>query len=92
MSQIILYMCHLVQLKIQITKPISRSFSETQNIKIDNTKDWMPPNQRTVLEAAKLMHQQDVGDIVVMDGIEAKGIVTEIPFLSLKSHYLYFLK
>jgi CBS domain-containing protein len=32
---------------------------------------------RTVLEAAKLMHQQDVGDLVVMDGVEAKGIVTE---------------
>jgi len=33
--------------------------------------------KRTVLEAAKLMHQQDVGDLVVMDGVEAKGIVTE---------------
>jgi len=33
--------------------------------------------QRTVLEAAKLMHQQDVGDIVVMEGNVAKGIVTE---------------
>ncbi|MGD0645206.1 MAG: CBS domain-containing protein [Candidatus Bathyarchaeia archaeon] len=33
--------------------------------------------QGTVLEAAKLMHQQDVGDLVVMDGIVAKGIVTE---------------
>jgi CBS domain-containing protein len=32
---------------------------------------------RTVLEAAKLMHQQDVGDIVVMEGLVAKGIVTE---------------
>ncbi|MGD0449901.1 MAG: CBS domain-containing protein [Candidatus Bathyarchaeia archaeon] len=32
---------------------------------------------RNVLEAAKLMHQQDVGDLVVMDGVEAKGIVTE---------------
>jgi len=31
----------------------------------------------TVLEAAKLMHQQDVGDLVVMDGGAAKGIVTE---------------
>ena len=31
----------------------------------------------TVLEAAKLMHHQDVGDLVVMDGVEAKGIVTE---------------
>jgi len=46
-------------------------------------RDFMTPNvitiacDRTVLEAAKLMHQQDVGDLVVMDGIEAKGIVTE---------------
>ncbi|MGA2682819.1 MAG: CBS domain-containing protein [Candidatus Bathyarchaeia archaeon] len=31
----------------------------------------------TVLQAAKLMHQQDVGDLVVMDGVVAKGIVTE---------------
>jgi len=23
------------------------------------------------------MHNQDVGDLVVMDGVEAKGIVTE---------------
>ena len=46
-------------------------------------KDFMTTNvitinvKRTVLEAAKLMHQQDVGDLVVMDGVEAKGIVTE---------------
>jgi CBS domain-containing protein len=46
-------------------------------------KDFMTTNvitidvKRTVLEAAKLMHQQDVGDLVVMDGSEAKGIVTE---------------
>ena len=46
-------------------------------------KDFMSTNvitidiRRTVLEAAKLMHQQDVGDLVVMDGVEAKGIVTE---------------
>ncbi|MGA2386301.1 MAG: CBS domain-containing protein [Candidatus Bathyarchaeia archaeon] len=33
--------------------------------------------QGTVLQAAKLMHQQDVGDLVVMDGVVAKGIVTE---------------
>jgi CBS domain-containing protein len=33
--------------------------------------------QDTVLYAAKLMHQQDVGDLVVMDGVIAKGIVTE---------------
>ena len=31
----------------------------------------------TVLEAAKLMHQQNVGDLVVMDGGVVKGIVTE---------------
>ena len=31
----------------------------------------------TVLYAAKLMHQQDVGDLVVMEGVVAKGIVTE---------------
>ena len=46
-------------------------------------KDFMTTNvitvnfQSTVLEAAKLMHQQDVGDLVVMDGVVAKGIVTE---------------
>jgi CBS domain-containing protein len=46
-------------------------------------KDFMTNNvitievNRNVLEAAKLMHQQDVGDLVVMDGVEAKGIVTE---------------
>ena len=31
----------------------------------------------TVFEAATLMHKQDVGDLVVMDGVVAKGIVTE---------------
>ena len=31
----------------------------------------------TVLEAAKLMHQQNVGDLVVMDGGVVNGIVTE---------------
>jgi CBS domain-containing protein len=46
-------------------------------------RDFMSKNvitidaQGTVLEAAKLMHQQDVGDLVVMEGIVAKGIVTE---------------
>jgi CBS domain-containing protein len=46
-------------------------------------KDFMTTNvitidvQGTVLQAAKLMHQQDVGDLVVMDGVVAKGIVTE---------------
>ena len=46
-------------------------------------KDFMATNvitidiQETVLEAAKLMHNQDVGDLVVMEGVEAKGIVTE---------------
>ena len=33
--------------------------------------------QATVLEAAILMHKQDVGDLVVMDGVKAQGIVTE---------------
>ena len=33
--------------------------------------------QKTVLDAAKLMHQQDVGDLVVMEGNMPKGIVTE---------------
>jgi CBS domain-containing protein len=46
-------------------------------------KDFMTTNvitidaNRTVLEAAKLMHQQDVGDLVVIEGVESKGIVTE---------------
>ena len=46
-------------------------------------KDFMTTNvitidiQRTVLEAAKLMHQQDVGDLVVMEGVETRGIITE---------------
>jgi CBS domain-containing protein len=46
-------------------------------------KDFMTTNvitidaQRTVLDAAKLMHQQDVGDLVVMEGNEPRGIVTE---------------
>ncbi len=46
-------------------------------------KDFMTTNvitidaKCTVFEAAKLMHQQDVGDLVVMEGVEAKGIVTE---------------
>jgi len=46
-------------------------------------KDFMSTNvitidvHRTVLEAAKLMHQQDKGDLVVMDDSVAKGIVTE---------------
>ena len=31
----------------------------------------------TVQAAAMLMHNQDVGDLVVMDGIKAEGIVTE---------------
>jgi CBS domain-containing protein len=33
--------------------------------------------QKTVLEAAKLMHQQGVGDLVVVEGKMPKGIVTE---------------
>jgi CBS domain-containing protein len=46
-------------------------------------KEFMTTNvitinvNKTALEAAKLMHHQDVGDLVVMDGVEAKGIVTE---------------
>jgi len=46
-------------------------------------KDFMATNvitisvSGTVLEAAKLMHNQDVGDLVVMEGVVAKGIVTE---------------
>lgn len=49
--------------------PTVRDFMTTNVITIDV--------QRTVLEAAKLMHQQDVGDLVVMEGNVAKGIVTE---------------
>lgn len=49
--------------------PTVRDFMTTNVITIDT--------QGTVLEAAKLMHQQDVGDLVVMEGIVAKGIVTE---------------
>ena len=49
--------------------PTVRDFMTTNVITIDV--------QGTVLEAAKLMHQQDVGDLVVMDGVVAKGIVTE---------------
>jgi CBS domain-containing protein len=46
-------------------------------------KDFMTTNvitigvNETALYAAKLMHQQDVGDLVVMDGNVPKGIVTE---------------
>jgi CBS domain-containing protein len=49
--------------------PAVRDFMTTNVITIDVN--------RTVLEAAKLMHQQDKGDLVVMDGDVAKGIVTE---------------
>ena len=49
--------------------PTVRDFMTTNVITIDV--------QGTVLEAAKLMHQQDVGDLVVMEGIVAKGIITE---------------
>ena len=49
--------------------PTVRDFMTANVITID-VKD-------TVFYAAKLMHQQDVGDLVVMDGVEAKGIVTE---------------
>ena len=46
-------------------------------------KDFMTTNvitidvNETALYAAKLMHQQDVGDLVVMEGNVPKGIVTE---------------
>jgi CBS domain-containing protein len=46
-------------------------------------KDFMTTNvitigvNETVLYAAKLMHQQDVGDLVIMEGNVPKGIVTE---------------
>jgi CBS domain-containing protein len=46
-------------------------------------KDFMTTNvitigvNETALYAAKLMHQQDVGDLVVMEGKLPKGIVTE---------------
>lgn len=49
--------------------PTVRDFMTTNVITIDF--------QWTVLEAAKLMNQQDVGDLVVMEGKVAKGIVTE---------------
>jgi len=49
--------------------PTVKDFMTTQVFTIDV--------QGSVLEAAKLMHQQDVGDLVVMEGIVAKGIVTE---------------
>ncbi len=46
-------------------------------------KDFMTSNvitigvNETALYAAKLMHQQDVGDLVVIEGNVPKGIVTE---------------
>ena len=49
--------------------PTVKDFMTTQVVTIDV--------QGSVLEAAKLMHQQDVGDLVVMEGIVAKGIITE---------------
>ena len=49
--------------------PIVKDFMTTNVITIDA--------QKTVLEAAKLMHQQGVGDLVVMEGKMPKGIVTE---------------
>ena len=49
--------------------PTVRDFMTTNVITIDV--------QGTVLDAAKLMHQQDVGDLVVMEGNVPKGIVTE---------------
>ena len=49
--------------------PTVRDFMTTNVITIDV--------QGTVLDAAKLMHQQDVGDLVVMESNVPKGIVTE---------------
>ncbi len=49
--------------------PTVRDFMTTNVITIEG--------HRTVFETAKLMHQQDVGDLVVMEGKEPKGIVTE---------------
>jgi CBS domain-containing protein len=49
--------------------PTVKHFMTTNVITIDA--------QKTVLEAAKLMHQQGVGDLVVMEGKMPKGIVTE---------------
>jgi CBS domain-containing protein len=49
--------------------PTVRDFMTTNVITIDI--------QGTVLDAAKLMHQQDVGDLVVIEGKVPKGIVTE---------------
>ena len=49
--------------------PTVKDFMTTNVITIDD--------QRTVLDAAKLMHQQNVGDLVVMEGKVAKGILTE---------------
>jgi CBS domain-containing protein len=46
-------------------------------------KDFMTTNvitidaQKTVLEAAKLMYQQGVGDLVIIEAKTPKGIVTE---------------
>ena len=49
--------------------PTVKDFMTTSVITIDV--------QMTVLDAAKLMHQQDVGDLVVTEGKVPKGIVTE---------------
>jgi CBS domain-containing protein len=49
--------------------PTVRDFMTTNVITIDV--------QGTVLDAAKLMHQQDVGDLVVVRDEVPKGIVTE---------------
>jgi CBS domain-containing protein len=49
--------------------PTVKDFMTTNVITIDS--------QKTVLEAAKLMNQQGVGDLVVMEGKMPTGIVTE---------------
>jgi len=49
--------------------PQVKIFMTTNVITIDT--------QKSVLEAAKLMHQQDVGDLVVLEGKVPTGIITE---------------
>jgi len=49
--------------------PTVKDFMTTDVLTIDINE--------SVQAAAMLMHNQDVGDLVVMDGIKAEGIVTE---------------
>jgi CBS domain-containing protein len=55
--------------RVREVMPTVKDFMTTNVITIDA--------QKTVLEAAKLMNQQGVGDLVVMEGKMSKGIVTE---------------